>query len=247
MYLPSKRPIIFTHPLFTGIMGLIWLSVATIPIPAFSSVPQWELENAAGMKAYQQKQFAPAKTHFLNALSSLGNMQTPSPEEATTLNNLGAVHEALGEYEEAELRYRQSLLIIEKIQGPNHPDIVLSLNNLAFLHFSKGEFDKAEVLWTRALDILENFLGADNPHLIQTLSTLGLLSQAQENYEIAEDYFTRAIRITEDHLGPQHPQFKKVLGHYANFLRITHRIHEAEMIEKRGESIPHIAPDLIEK
>ena len=110
MYLPSKRPIIFTHPLFTGIMGLIWLSVATIPIPAFSSVPQWELENAAGMKAYQQKQFAPAKTHFLNALSSLGNMQTPSPEEATTLNNLGAVHEALGEYEEAELRIIDSYL-----------------------------------------------------------------------------------------------------------------------------------------
>jgi len=232
-----------TSPLSTWMIGLIFFFITGVSLPAYSSNPQWERENSAGMKAYQQNKLGSAKTHFLNALSSLGNPQEPAPEEATTLNNLGAVHEAIGEYEEAELRYRQSLIIIEKIQGPNHPDIVLSLNNLASLHFSKGEFDAGEALWTRALHILENFLGTDNPHLIPTLSTLGFLAQVQKNPDMAEEYFTRAIRIAEKHLGPQHPQLKKLLGRYANFLRVSKRLEEAEIVEKRADSILHSSPD----
>ena len=71
--------------------------------------------------------------------------------------------------------------MIETIQGPDHPDVVVGLNNLASLYFSQRAFDKAEPLWQRGLSISEQFLGDTHPHLIQTLLTLDSLRKCKRN------------------------------------------------------------------
>ena len=133
-------------------------------LPAFAETQNsaWETANAAGLQAYRQGRYSDAKQWFMQALTEAERSGEPNPSQAMTLNNLAAVHEALGETREAELRYRQSLSMIEAIQGPNHPDLVPGLKNLALLYVKDGKLQQAEPLLKRSLNILETHLGTDS-------------------------------------------------------------------------------------
>ncbi len=159
------------------------------------------------------------------------------PHAATTLNNLGAVHENLGEFDQAELRYRNSLAVIETIQGPHHPDIAMGLNNLASLYFSQQLFKKAEPLWQRALGISERTLGDKHPHLVQTLVTLGIVTHIQRKFDQAEVFYIRAIRITEHSLNPEHPRLISLYTRYGSLLRQSDREEEATVVDRKIESL----------
>lgn len=204
---------------------------------AQAETESWETLNTAGMLAYQEKSFITAKELFERALETLEQGEEPDPRSATAFNNLAAVHERLGEFEQAELRYRNSLAVIEKIQGPDHPDVAMALNNLASLYFSQNAFRKAEPLWQRALGISESILGDKHPHLVQTLVTLGLVTHAQRKFDQAETFYIRAIRITEHSLNPQHPRLISLYDRYALLLRQTNREGEAEVVDRKIESI----------
>jgi tetratricopeptide (TPR) repeat protein len=60
---------------------------------------------------------------------TLGN-----PDVAMSLNNLASLYEAQGRYPDAEPLYKQSLAILEKLLGKDHPNIATSLSNLAELY-----------------------------------------------------------------------------------------------------------------
>lgn len=204
---------------------------------AQAETESWKTLNTAGMLAYKERNFLMAKEMFHRAVEALGDTTEPDPRLATSLNNLGAVHEALGEYEQAELRYRNSLTMIETLQGPEHPDVVMGLNNLASLYFSQKAFAKAEPLWQRGLSISEGILGINHPHLVQTLVTLGLATHAQKKFDQAETYYIRAIRITEHALGTQHPSLLPLYTRYASLLRQAHREEEAQVVDRQIEAI----------
>ncbi len=197
----------------------------------------WDTLNTAGMLAYQKKDFLTAKNLFERALETLEEGEQPDPHAATTLNNLGAVHENLGEFDQAELRYRNSLAVIETIQGPHHPDIAMGLNNLASLYFSQQLFKKAEPLWQRALGISERTLGDKHPHLVQTLVTLGIVTHIQRKFDQAEVFYIRAIRITEHSLNPEHPRLISLYTRYGSLLRQANREEEATVVDRKIESL----------
>jgi Flp pilus assembly protein TadD len=153
--------------IFTGswiALFFIFGGIFETPLFADAQHSAWESANTAGMEAYRQGRYSEAKQWFLQALSEAERSGEPSPSQAMTLNNLAAVHEALGESEDAELRYQQSLFVIEAIQGPNHPDLVPGLNNLALLYIQDGKFQQAEPLLRRSLTILESHLGENHAH-----------------------------------------------------------------------------------
>ena len=216
---------------------MLVLGVVLASASVQAETESWETLNTAGMLAYKERQFVLAKEMFSRALNVLGETTEPGPRAATTLNNLGATHEALGEHEQAELRYRHALTMIETIQGPDHPDVVVGLNNLASLFFSQRAFDKAEPLWQRGLSISERYWGDAHPHLIQTLLTLGLVTQAQNEFDRAEPYFIRAIEISKQSLGADHPSLVPLYERYASFLRQADRDEEAQVMDRQAEAI----------
>lgn len=205
--------------------------------PVQATADTWASMNAMGMKAYRQGRYADAKQWFLQALNELEATEEPSPRRAMTLNNLAAVNEALGEYEKAEIRYRQSLAIIEAIQGPTHPDLISSLNNLASLYQRQGQLERAEPLWRRSLSILERFLGDQHPHLIPLLLVLAESTEAQGRVADADALYARALHIAESQLASNHAQTATILLRYANFLRNTNRADEALLLEERARAI----------
>ena len=216
---------------------ILVLGAVLVSSPAQAETETWKTLNTAGMLAYKERDFVLAKEMFHRALNVLEGSTDLDSRTATTLNNLGATHEALGEYEQAELRYRHALTMIETIQGAEHPDVVVGLNNLASLYFSQHAFEKAEPLWQRGLSISEKFLGDAHPHLIQPLLTLGLITQVQQEFDRAESYYLRAIEIGKRALGTDHPNLISLYERYASFLRQTGRDEDALAVDRQVEAI----------
>ena len=213
------------------------LGVFLTSAPAQVETETWKTLNTAGMLAYKERDFVLAKEMFHRALNVLEGSTDLDSRTATTLNNLGATHEALGEYEQAELRYRHALTMIETIQGAEHPDVVVGLNNLASLYFSQQAFEKAEPLWQRGLSISEKFLGDTHPHLIRPLLTLGLVTQVQKEFDRAESYYLRAIEIGNQALGTDHLSLIPLYERYASFLRQAGRDEDALTVDRQVEAI----------
>ncbi len=197
---------------------------------AFDEVT-WEESNARGMQAYRKRNFMKAKEWFSQALLQSDSSGVTDPQHAMTLNNLAAIHEKLGEYEEADLRYRQSLAIIESIQGPQHPDLLPGLKNLSLLYRRQQDFAQAERLYQRSFLIVKRLLGEDHPHLIPSLLDLAQTSQAQQEYGRAEGYYREALNIAETKLELAHHQTQSIRMQYAALLKHLNRLDEANVLE----------------
>ena len=232
-----------TRPMMHPIVGFALFGLLLASSPLHAETESWATLNTAGMLAYQKQDFGMAKTMFHRALDALearlkqDGREESKPLVATTLNNLAATHEALGEYAQAELRYRHALTMIEAIQGPDHPDVAAGLHNLASLFFSQRAFARAEPLWQRGLSISERVFGERHPHLVQPLVTLGIVTQAQHKFARAETYYVRAIRIMEQALGADHPNLLPLYARHTLLLRQDHRAEEAQVIEQRMATI----------
>jgi tetratricopeptide (TPR) repeat protein len=72
------------------------------------------------------------------------------PDVATSLNNLGALYYAQGQYEKAEPLYQRALAIREKALGPEHPGVATCLKNYALLLRNTDRPQEAAALESRA-------------------------------------------------------------------------------------------------
>ncbi|GJL49385.1 tetratricopeptide repeat protein [Candidatus Nitrospira salsa] len=213
---------------------IVFMSVADGHSAVGSSHDVWTTKNAEGLKAYRQQHYEQAIQLFHDAISSLETDTQPRAQEAITLNNLAAAYEGLNRYDEAELHYLQSLTIVEQIQGPNHPDLVLGLTNLGIFHRKRGRFAQAERLYQRSLTIMEQVLGDSHPHLIPALLDLAHVSQAQKEFERSEKYYKRALKIGKTELPVAHHQTQSIRMQYAELLRHLNRVAEANWLEDQA-------------
>jgi CHAT domain-containing protein/tetratricopeptide (TPR) repeat protein len=146
---------------------------------------------------------------------------TDHPEVATSLNNLGNVLNATGDYAAARPLHERALAIREKALGPDHPDVATSLNNLAGLFWRAGDFTTARPLHERALEIRERALGPDHPDVATSLSNLAVLLFETGDFAAARPLIDRALVIDEKALGPGHPIVANDLNRLAILLQTT--------------------------
>ena len=84
------------------------------------------------------------------ALEEAEKFGEQDPRLATILNNLAALYLGQGQYDEAEPLFRQALAIVEKAQGPEHPNVAISLENCAELLGNLGRDAEAKMMEARA-------------------------------------------------------------------------------------------------
>ena len=58
--------------------------------------------------------------------------------------NLAELYYNQGRYAEAEPLYKSSLKILEKVLGPDHPEVAIMLEHMAELYKKIGKEDEAE-------------------------------------------------------------------------------------------------------
>jgi signal transduction histidine kinase len=111
--------------------------------------------------------------------------------QAIALNNLGAAHYFLGEYDTALLNYERSLRIAEEIR--NDERIANALNNMGIIHYMWGEYDKTLEYYARALEIRER--KQDKFGIAVAHNNLGNVYYATERFDPALVHLQEAFRL----------------------------------------------------
>lgn len=193
-----------------------------------------QLQEDAGQK-YSRGDHVGAELLFRQALEIQERTLGPGHSDvAQALNNMGAVHNAMGRHAEAEPFLVRALAVGENALGPNHPAVAGTLNNLATIHFAQGRYEQAEILHKRALAILERARGVNDSDIATSLENLAVVFDAQGRYAESELLYKRLLGILERGYGPTHPSVRETLVALASVCRKTGREAEAVEFDKRG-------------
>ena len=150
------------------------------------------------------------------------------PDYETSLNNLAALYNAIGDYKNAEPLYIQALAILIKILGEEHPSYATSLNSLARLYYDIGDYKKAEPLYIQALVISKKVLGEEHPDYATSLNDLAGLYHAIGDYKKTQPLYIQALAIYKKVLGEEHPSYANSLNNLAVLYSATGFYKKAE-------------------
>jgi tetratricopeptide (TPR) repeat protein len=107
---------------------------------------------------------------------------------AAEIRERGSLHQARGEYGQAEQCLRGAATLIEQQLGPDHEDLACLLNDLADARYAQAKYDRdTEDLYRRAAEILEKANGPDHSDVANVLNNLAALHQVRGDYR-AECY-----------------------------------------------------------
>lgn len=133
-----------------------------------------------------------------------------------------------------------ALEILERKNGPDHPDVANLLLCLAAIREEAGDLATAERLGRRAARILETMedAGPDVPRLrIQSLGMLAGVLRNQGCYGEAEQLFRRALALSEKDLGPDDLQTAALLNGLGMLHKCQGRYDEAEPLYRHALDI----------
>jgi CHAT domain-containing protein len=119
-------------------------------------------------------------------------------DTACSLNVLGDVYRAIGDYPRAEPLYHRAMETLKKTQSEEHPWYAAVLNNLALLYEEKGDLARAVPLCHRALEISGKALGEDDPRYATSLHNLAQLYRHMGDGARAEPLYVRALQILKN-------------------------------------------------
>ena len=122
---------------------------------------------------------------------------------ATDRQNLTLALRNLGRYDEALEQARASLAIVERILGPQHPDLSRALFTLGTTLYHMAHYEEAESVLRRGVSVARASLG-DHPTTATALNNLGLVLMDWHGLDEAEQVYGEALRISTAQLGPRH-------------------------------------------
>jgi CHAT domain-containing protein/tetratricopeptide (TPR) repeat protein len=175
------------------------------------------------------------------------------PSYATSLNNLAALYQDLGEYGKALPLHEQARDLRKRLLGEDHPLYALSLSNLAVLYQDKGEYGKALPLLQQARDLRKRLLGEAHLDYASSLHNLAFLYRAMGEYGKALPLYEQAKDLSRRVLGEAHPLYAtslnnlavlyQDLGEYGKALPLFEQARDLDK-RLRGEAHPSYATSL---
>jgi tetratricopeptide (TPR) repeat protein len=138
-------------------------------------------------------------------------------------------------YTDAEIQFLNALKEAENFPNDD-PRLRLTLNNLAETYREQKKYSEAEPFFRRVLERDERVLGPEHPNVAASLNNLANNYRVLGKYAEAEPLYKRALEIWKRILGPEHPLVFHVQEGYAELLRKTERVEEAEMLEAHSKS-----------
>jgi tetratricopeptide (TPR) repeat protein len=218
------------RPLTKSSFVLLALGLWTFACPASQSDDdEFNLLNQQVRQLFEQRRYQEGISLEEKAVKLAKRVYgLESPNTATSLNNLAAMHQDLGEYAKAEPLYQEALRIRQKVLGPEHPDTAISLSNLALFYQAIGETAKAEQLFQEALRIRQKVLGREHPDTAESLNNLASLYWARGEYAKVQPLLEEALRIRQKVLGPEDSDTAISLNNLADLYRAMGEYAKAE-------------------
>ena len=172
---------------------------------------------------------------LLGEIEKSGNAE--SRQMGLTLNRLGGICHAKGDYTNAETYFQRSLVVLEKRLGPDDPDVLRVFFNLGLLYKDKGNYAKAEEFHQKALTGRERVLGADSPDVAASLTNFATIYRVKGDYARAEEMQLKALAIWEKIQGPDDDDVGLVLYNLGALYYVKKDFAKAAEVTERALQI----------
>jgi tetratricopeptide (TPR) repeat protein len=179
----------------------------------------------------------PVRSASLERKYSSSSQDSELPTEAVRLKNLAEGYEQNGDFLRAESLYLQSMEVITKTLGMDHPIGAFALINLADLYIQMEDYRKAEPLYLRSLGVISKSLGPDHFFAALAMNNIGGMYKIMGEYDKAEMMYLKSLNIHEKSLGTSHPNVAIPLNNLAELYRLMGEESKAEPYYLRARKI----------
>ena len=164
---------------------------------------------------------------------------------AVALNDLAVNATWRLNYAEAESLYLESLAILRRILGDDHPEVVITLENLGFVYYRTKRYDENLRLLDQILAFRKKRLGEDHPMIARTVHNIGAVKSAAKDYPGAIVALSEAMQRFRATLGSSHPDLVNPLLNLGDALSGAGSSAEAERSyrEALDLGVASLAPD----
>ncbi|XOF32185.1 MAG: tetratricopeptide repeat protein [Candidatus Electrothrix sp. YB6] len=181
-------------------------------------------------------QHKPAGAYYKKAMASLAKLRGPKdPEMGICWFQIGLLKESLGQYEEAEKPYKQSLAIMSKTN--DHITLAGILDKLARLHMELEDEPEAIPLFEHLLKIRRNSPHPDLAGIIIVYNNLGEAYRICGKYDLSERAYTFALKATQKLRGKDHPAVGSIYQELAKLCERQRKMDEAKKYNKMASAI----------
>jgi CHAT domain-containing protein/Tfp pilus assembly protein PilF len=204
-----------------------------------------EMLNNLGVTYARREQLDQALAMHQRALQ-LGEARLGKEHVGLTdvLYNVAKVHDAMGNYAEAERIFLRALAAIERSPRADVRKQAEVLAGLGTTQTSLGKYGEAEAALVKAVSLMETAAGADSLAAAPIHWVLGRLYHYMHRNELAEKHLQRALAIYEARVGREHRDYLHAAQQTAVVYKDLDRLDEAgrlmeELIEtskRHGES-----------
>lgn len=195
---------------------------------------------ALGNMATNKKDEARAEDFFRRALKAAEKLSPVNNVQIrNSLVHLGLFYRARDRAKEAVPLLKRATTISE--EATNKVLFAIDLDNLGLAIDQLGRHEEANQLSLKALDVLDSLTPSNEDAKTRgvILYNLAWSYMNQKRYTEAEKLYQKSLALLEDEsLGPvENWRIKTILKGYANLLRQTKRIAEANTMESRAEQL----------
>lgn len=160
-----------------------------------------------------------------------------SNEVVSTLQLLGRIEDASGNYDSAVVHYRLALKIHEELTSKVDSLAAEIKTDLGRTIRHQGNLDEAEQLLRESLAARRILFGDTHEDIAHSLNNLGRLLYERRNFAEAEPMLREAVEITVQIRGEYHDETAAGLGAVGALLIETDRLDEAELLYSRAQGI----------
>ncbi len=152
------------------------------------------------------------------------------PLLAETMETLGSIYSARGEYEQSAATFAKARAIYESQLDLKNPmaEYGTLLVNIGGNDQRLGRYQKAEADFQIALDVLSKNPGVNHPIYATSLMGPALLETELGHFALSEKYYNQAAELLKKELGEQHPMYVQVLDHRATLYQSMGNFTAAE-------------------
>ncbi|WP_420316585.1 CHAT domain-containing protein [Ekhidna sp.] len=182
-----------------------------------------------GNQRYLLQNFKDADKYLTQARNILQDEGKKGQKEyASVLNSLGALYEALANYNKAEDNYREALSISKDENSGLR--IALATNLANVLTRTNPANDSILVLFNQAINWQKESSGIGHPAYANLLSNRAVYYQKNEEYELALTDYEEAIKIFQYTVQEDHPQYLSAQSNVGLLYDLMERRDEAMKI-----------------
>jgi len=171
-------------------------------------------------RAFPFPEYETRKTWLKYLPHALAALEARQQSNATSAENsvlfvVGECYFLLGQYQEAEHMYQESLRLRQEALGKEHTATLDCMNNLADIYRFQGKFEQAEQMHRETLRLKRKVAGDEHPTTLACMNNLATALGNLGRHAEAEEMFQFTLEAKQRVLGETHPDTLHTMNNLA--------------------------------